>query len=138
MVLRWIKEDSPRWDAAKRAVFGEQQPGAFGLQAEDGQALADEWWKATDGDDVVGFGRLDSVWGDAEILVAVAPARRGQGVGKFVLHHLEREAAREGLNYIYNAVRAAHPDRAHVTAWLCGQGFVAHADGQLRKRVARV
>ncbi|NKQ55043.1 GNAT family N-acetyltransferase [Amycolatopsis sp. K13G38] len=137
MALSWTKEETPRWDAAKRAVFGEHPPDVFGLKATDDQVLADEWWKATDGDEVVGYGRLDSVWGDAEILVAVAPSYRGRGIGEFVLDRLEREAAREGLNYIYNTVRDAHPDRAHVTSWLCGHGFAEHPDGQLRKRVSR-
>ncbi|MDQ0376030.1 GNAT family N-acetyltransferase [Amycolatopsis thermophila] len=132
MALTWVKEESPRWDAAKRAAFGDR-PEVFGLEPRDGQLLADEWWAARDGDEVVGWGRLDSAWGDAEILVVVRPERRGRGVGAFVLEHLEREAAREGLNYVYNSVRTTEPGDA--AGWLRRHGFTENPPGQLRKRV---
>lgn len=140
MELTWVREESPRWDAHKSAVFGVEGPHVFGLGASaggpaEGQVLADEWWRVLDGDVTVGYGRLDSVWGDAEILVAVAPDRRGTGVAHFALRHLEREAGRRGLNYLYNTVPADHPDREHVLAWLRRQGFTDRGTGELRKRV---
>lgn len=137
MELRWSKEQLPRWDAGKREVFGVDAPETFGLGAPaEGDVLADEWWRAEDGDETVGYGRLDSVWGDAEILLAVAPARRGTGVGKFVLSQLEKEAEKRGLNYLYNTVRETNPERAKVAEWLRRQGFTDRDNGELHKRVA--
>lgn len=136
MTLTWEREESPRWDAHKHAVFGAEGPHVFGLGSPaDGEVLADEWWRVLDGGATVGYGRLDSVWGDAEILVAVAPERRGTGVARFVLANLEREASRRGLNYLYNTVSESHPDRDGVLAWLRRQGFADHGTGELRKRV---
>jgi len=60
--------------------------------------------------------------------------RRGEGIGAFIIDHLEAEAAARGLNYIYNVVPATSQNRGWVTAWLAGHGFVA-GDGDLRRRV---
>ena len=46
--------------------------------------------------------------GDAEILVAVAPQAHGQGLGGFVLEHLEEEARARGLS-AGELVRAVGP-----------------------------
>jgi GNAT superfamily N-acetyltransferase len=138
MTLRWVKEEPPHWDARKREVFGTGGPSVFGLGSpRDGEVLADEWWRVEDGAETVGYGRLDSLWGDAEILVAVTPERRGSGVAKFVVAQLEGEASRRGLNYLYNTVHEDHPDRDGVTAWLHRQGFADPGTGDLRKRVPR-
>ena len=63
------------------------------------------------GDDgeIAGYGWLDSEWGDAQITFWVDPARRGAGVGDFIVDHLEDEAAARGLNYIYNVVPGQPP-----------------------------
>jgi GNAT superfamily N-acetyltransferase len=136
--LHWVREESPRWDQPKRSVFGVDGPHVFGLDAPgDGEILADEWWRADDDGETVGYGRLDSVWGDAEILIAVTPRRRGTGIAKFILDRLEDEARQRGLNYVYNTVGESHPDHAGVTAWLAKQGFTDHGDGALRKQVGR-
>jgi GNAT superfamily N-acetyltransferase len=138
MTLHWVKEEPPRWDAHKREVFGAESPRVFGLGSpRDGDLLADEWWRVEDGGDTVGYGRLDSLWGDAEILVAVAPERRGSGIAKFVVEKLEGEASQRGLNYLYNTVSENHPNRDGVTAWLHRQGFADPGTGDLRKRVPR-
>jgi GNAT superfamily N-acetyltransferase len=138
MSLHWVKEEPPRWDARKRDVFGADGPHVFGLGSpREGDILADEWWRAEDAGDVVGYGRLDSLWGDAEILVAVARERRGTGVASFVMERLEAEAGRRGLNYLYNTVSDSHPDAEHVTAWLHRRGFADAGTGDLRKRVSR-
>ena len=68
-----------------------------------------------DGGRVVGYGWLDDVWGDAEILLAVEEPARGTGAGAFALARLEDEAAARGLNYVVNVVRDTHPDRDAVT-----------------------
>jgi GNAT superfamily N-acetyltransferase len=138
MSMQWVKEEPPRWDARKRDVFGADGPHVFGLGSpREGDMLADEWWRVEDGRETVGYGRLDSLWGDAEILVAVAPERRRTGVGTFVMDHLESEAGQRGLNYLYNTVSDAHPDPERVTAWLYHQGFADPGTGDLRKRVSR-
>ncbi|MGH3292309.1 MAG: GNAT family N-acetyltransferase [Trebonia sp.] len=134
--LQWIREDAPRWDADKRRLFSGAELAATGLNPPAPRApVADEWWHVADAAGViVGYGWLDSEWGDAEVTFLVAPDRRGEGIGEFIIDHLEAEAAARGLNYIYNVVPATSPNREWVTAWLVGHGFVA-GDGDLRRRV---
>ena len=135
--LQWIREDAPRWDADKRRLFGEAELAATALNPPAaGAPVADEWWHVADAAGViVGYGWLDSEWGDAEVTFLVAPGRRGERVGEFIIDHLEAEAAARGLNYIYNVVPVTSPNPEWVTAWLVGQGFVV-GDGDLRRRVA--
>jgi hypothetical protein len=83
----------------------------------------------------VGYGWLDDVWGDAEILLAVEEPARGTGAGAFALARLEDEAAARGLNYVVNVVRDTHPDRDAVTGWFLAHGFTGTDDGRLRKQV---
>jgi hypothetical protein len=83
----------------------------------------------------VAYGWLDDVWGDAEVLLAVEAGARGTGVGRFLLTHLEAEAAIRGLNYVTNVVHDTHPDRERVTGWFHAHGFTGAEDGRLRKRV---
>ena len=78
---------------------------------------------------------MDTVWGDAEVLVAVDPSDHGRGVGTFVFDQLEREAAKRGLHYLHNVVRPTHPDAEEITSWLERRGFKASSDGLLRRRV---
>ena len=134
--LQWIREDAPRWDADKQRMFGPTEIAATALTPPDpGAPVADEWWRVADAAGaIVGYGWLDSEWGDAEVTFLVAPGRRGEGIGEFIIDHLEAEAAARGLNYIYNVVPATSPDPEWVTAWLVRRGFVA-GDGDLRRRV---
>ena len=134
--LTWIREDGPRWDADKQRLFGPAELAATALTPpEPGAPVADEWWHVTDSSGaVVGYGWLDTEWGDAEVTFLVAAGRRGAGIGEFIVDHLEAEAAARGLNYIYNVVPATSPDPAWITAWLVARGFVA-GDGDLRRRV---
>jgi GNAT superfamily N-acetyltransferase len=137
MALTWLKEDQPRWDADRQRMFGITELESVGLaRPDDGAAVADEWWRVTDDSgDLVAYGWLDSEWGNAQISFLVAPARRGAGVGAFVLDHLEDEARRRGLNYIYNVVPDRHPDRAWMTHWLSVHGFRDAGHGELRRQV---
>jgi GNAT superfamily N-acetyltransferase len=133
--LTWTYEASPTWDADKQWVIGGAPEGSFVLPFSEGDALPGEWWSARDGDQVVGYGRLDISWGgDAEVLLAVDPERQQQGVGSFVLAGLEREALARGINYVYNAIRE-HEQRDLVHDWLVVRGFRGAVDGDLRKRV---
>ncbi|PVZ05836.1 GNAT family N-acetyltransferase [Actinomycetospora cinnamomea] len=138
MTWHWIAEHEPRWDQDKAAALGDLPPTLFGLgHPEVGRPLGDTWWRVEDDDGrAVGYGRLDDTWGDAEILIIAAPAVRGTGVGRFVLEHLEREAAARQLNYVYNVVPTRHPDGDGVRTWLAAHGFAATEVGELRKRVA--
>jgi GNAT superfamily N-acetyltransferase len=106
----------------------------FAAPAPD-EPMADEWWRVSDDDGtVVGYAWLDSEWGDAEITFLVDPARRGAGIGGFIVNQLEAEAAARGLNYIYNVVPRSHPDPVWMTGWLLGHGF-GNGHGDLRRRV---
>lgn len=136
MTLRWSREDAPRWDADKQRLFGPAELAAVGLsRPDDGAAVADEWWRVTDDEGaVLGYGWLDSEWGDAQITFLVDPAHRGRGVGTFILDRLEHEAVQRGLNYIYNVVPPTHPDPAWMTAWLVQHGFTP-GTGDLRRTV---
>ena len=136
MTLTWTKENSPRWDADKQRIFGPAELAAVGLAGPaPGEPVADEWWRVTDGDQVAGYGWLDTEWGDARITFIVAPGRRGRGVGAFILERLEDEAAARGLNYIYNVVPGTHPDGAWIRNWLSTHGFHEASRGQLRRQV---
>lgn len=134
--MDWISEPDPTWDADKAAAFSPSGPALHGLgDPAPGTPLGDAWWRAEDDGEVRGYGRLDDTWGDAEVLVVVAPEHRGAGVGSFVMEHLEQEAAARSLNYVYNVVPIAHPDPEPVRDWLASRGFSPSESGELRKRV---
>jgi GNAT superfamily N-acetyltransferase len=121
----------------KRRVIGSAPAGVFDLAYVDGEALPGDWWACTSHGAVVGYGWLDATWGgDAEILLAVDASDRSTGVGSFILERLEDEAAGRGLNYVYNTVRATHPDRDDLHDWLAVRGYRGGtSDTTLRKRV---
>jgi N-acetylglutamate synthase-like GNAT family acetyltransferase len=134
--LRWVKDDDPRWDADRERVFAALGADVFpGLPRRTGDRLPSDWWRVEDHGRVVGYGWLDDVWGDAEILLAVEEPARGTGAGAFALARLEDEAAARGLNYVVNVVRDTHPDRDAVTGWFLAHGFTGTEDGRLRKQV---
>lgn len=135
-MVEWIRETPAHWDGDKARVLGDLAPELFGFGTpSDGDALGDEWWRAEEDGTVVGYGRLDDTWGDAEILVLVAADRRSSGVGAFILERLEHEASARHLNYIYNVVPQNHPHPETVTTWLSARGFEPNDAGELRKRV---
>ncbi|MEZ6197084.1 MAG: GNAT family N-acetyltransferase [Planctomycetota bacterium] len=134
MTLTWIHESNPHWDDDKVRIVGGAGGGVFDARyaaLAAGESVPGEWWRVEDDGRVVGYGWLDVVWGDAEILLATHVEARGQGVGTFILEHLEHEARKRGLNRLYNTVRPKHPDRAAVSAWLEGKGFRGSEDGSL-------
>ena len=95
--MEWVRETPARWDASKADVLGELSPELFGLgRPADGDALADEWWRVEQDGEVLGYGRLDETWGDAEVLMLVAADRH-------VIHyhiddpHADFSAAMESL-----------------------------------------
>lgn len=136
MSLDWIHEQPPLWDMNKARVVGAAPHGIFDLgDFQVGDPMPGEWWRVDDDGQAVGYGWLDVVWGDAEILLVVEPSRQGQGVGAFILDQLERESAQRGLNYICNVVKPTHPEGERLTAWLVRHGFEAASDGVLRRRV---
>jgi N-acetylglutamate synthase-like GNAT family acetyltransferase len=138
MSLDWIHESHPRWDGPKQEIVGDAAPGVFDVPCTGpGSAVAGDWWRVEGDGGVVGYGWMDCTWEGAEILLAVSRTHRGQGVGTFILDHLEAEAARHGLEYLFNTVRPTHPQRAEVVAWLERRGFTATDDGELRRRVKR-
>jgi len=138
MALQWIREDTPVWDDGKQAIVGSAPAGALEFpELVAGDLAPGEWFRVEENGLILGYGWMDSTWGDAEVTLAVDPAHRGKGVGAFVLQHLEKEAVARGVNYLYNAVRPAHPERLAVTRWLENLGFQPSGDGLLKKRVRR-
>jgi len=135
MGLKWIAENPPHWDESKQRIIGGAPTGVFEMAGrKPGELIPCEWWRVEDGDGVAGYGWMDCTWGDAEILLAVAPDRQGAGIGSFILDQLEKEAAGHGLNYLYNVVRPTHPDREGISAWLGKRGFARSHDDDLLKR----
>lgn len=140
MALAWIAEDPAHWDEDKARIVGGARPGVFDMhfaQCPIGALAPGEWWRVEDDGKTVGYGWLDVVWGDAEILLATDPAAEGRGVGAFIVESLEREAQARGLNYLYNMVRPTHPRREAITGWFKRRGFVAKEDGGLFLAVKR-
>ena len=137
MALSWVRELDPRWDEDKQRIIGGAPPGALDLSYPSRAELPGDWFAASQDDRVVGYGWLDSTWGgDTEILLAVGPDAQQSGVGSFILANIEREAAARGTNYVYNTVRATHPEREHVHDWLASRGYRgSDSDTTLRKRV---
>jgi len=138
MSLEWIHENPPHWDEQKSRIVSGVPKGSFGIDPHtEGDLISGQWWRAERDGEVLGYGWMDAVWGDGEILLAVDPARQKSGVGSFILQHLEAEAVDQGLNYLFNVVPESHPDRSGVTRWLEGRGFESRGDGRLMKRVAQ-
>ena len=134
--LQWIHESPARWDPAKARIVGGVPAGVFALECPgEGELVPGDWWRVEAEGQVVGYGWLEHTWGDAEILLAVAPDRRGRGVGNFILEKLENEARTQGLNYLCNIVRPDHPEKVAVTRWLRERRFEEAEDGYLRRRV---
>ena len=130
--LRWVAQENPTWDPAKAAIIDDE----LAPEHTGDATLPGEWWAAQDGDGrVLGYGWMDVGWGEAKVLLAVAPDARGTGVGSWVLSRLEGEAAARGLNYVYNAVRAPEGEQEAVRAWLVARGY--SGEESLRKRVGR-
>jgi N-acetylglutamate synthase-like GNAT family acetyltransferase len=140
MALSWLHETLPYWDADKARIVGEAAAGVFGNSFADlaeGDLLPNDWWRVEQDGRVVGYGWMDVSWGDAEILLAVAPEARKQGVGSFILDRLEAEARARGLNYLYNVLRTTHPQHDEVRAWLRERSFATAEDGRLHRAVVR-
>jgi GNAT superfamily N-acetyltransferase len=136
MSLEWIRENPAHWDEPKAAIIEGAPAGIFQVGPyEQGQLIPGQWWRAEQEGKVLGYGWMDCTWGDAEILLAVDPAHKRKGVGSFILQQLEREAAANGVNYLYNVVRSTHPDFAAITAWLEKREFVKSGDGWHKKQV---
>ncbi len=137
MSRTWIHEHPARWDAEKARILGAAPSGSLTLpDVAEGALAPGEWWRVEDEGRVVGYGWMDVVWGEGEILLAVAPEAAGRGVGTFVLDHLAVAAAERGLRRIYNTVRPGHPERAKITAWLQARGFAfRHDDERLSRPV---
>jgi ribosomal protein S18 acetylase RimI-like enzyme len=139
MDLSWIADKPPRWDDDKARIVGGAPAGVFDARfgrCEKGDMLPGEWWRVEQDGKIVGYGWLDVVWGDAEILLATDPELQGKGIGTFVLDNLEREARGKGLNYLYNIVRPTHPNRDEVSGWLKKRGFAPSEDGSLMRATA--
>lgn len=134
--FRWVKDDDPRWDADRERIFATVPDGVFRAEERTpGERLTSDWWRVEQDGRVIGYGWLDDVWGDAEILLAVEEGARGNGAGAFALARIEEEAAGRGVNYVLNVVRDTHPERTAVTHWFRKHGFSGTEDGRLRKRV---
>ena len=139
MSFQWHR-DLPVWDADKQRILSAVPVGVLDsryAQMKEGAQVPCEWFRVEAEGKTVGFGWIDVVWGDAEILLATAEDSKQSGVGAFILEKLDSEARRMGLNYIYNMVRPTHPNASKVTAWLTKNGFESNSDGRLTRRVGQ-
>lgn len=135
----WIKESPPAWDETKRALFERLPTGIFALGApKPGAILPGEWWRVEDplSRRTIGYAWMDATWGEAEVLLAVDPDRRRQGIGAFILDQLSHEARAKGQRYLVNLVRDTHPARHEVTRWLLAHGFEVASDGRLVRKTS--
>ena len=138
MALTWVREDTPVWDGAKQSIVGGAPEGALEIpKLALGELAPGEWFRVEENGATLGYGWMDCTWGDAEITIAVDRSRKGEGIGAFIVSHLEKEATARGVNYLYNAVRPSHPDRETVTRWLVSLGFKPSGDGLLKKGLHR-
>ena len=140
MDLQWTQESPARWDANKARIVGGAPAGIFDrryAETKEGDVIPGDWWRVESAGEVVGYGWMDVVWGDAEILLAAAPEHQGKGVGRYILEHLEAEAQKRGLNYVYNTIRPTHPDAERLSKWLSAHGFEGSEDGSLFRSAAR-
>lgn len=140
MTLAWIAENPPLWDADKIRIVGHAPAGIFDTRYSalaEGVQVPGEWWRVEEDGRTLGYGWLELVWGDAEILLATDPEARGKGVGSFALQKLAEVAARHGVNYINNIVRPTHPQAEALTRWLKERDFQQVEDGRLVRRVRR-
>ncbi|HJK91687.1 MAG TPA: GNAT family N-acetyltransferase [Polyangiaceae bacterium LLY-WYZ-15_(1-7)] len=139
--LRWVREDQPaRWDGEKKRIVGGEAEGVFDdryRECVEGDVIPGRWWRVERDGKVVGYGWMDVIWGDAEILLATAPDARGQGVGSFTLERLKDEAYQRGLRYLTNVVRPTHPEKDRIVAWLEKRGFASGSDGRHFRSVTR-
>ncbi len=136
MALTWIHETPARWDEPKAKLLASAPPGVFDFSKYvPGDLLPGDWWRVEDDEKLVGFGWMDAVWGDAEILLAVGSDRQGSGVGSFILDHLAAEAGERGLNHLYNLIPKAHPKPDELRAWLTKRHFHPSEDGKVLRRV---
>ena len=137
MSLSWIRENPAIWDANKRRIVLGAEGGVFEESyghLSEGSLVPGEWWRVESDGETVGYGWLDAVFGNAEILLATDPEHRKQGIGTFIVEHLDAEAKTRGLNYIYNVVQKSHPDPDEIRRWLEARGFVGKEGGRLLKR----
>ena len=124
MSLTWTHEPTARWDADKARIVGGAAPGIFSLgERAEGALVPGEWWRVDRGGETVGYGWMDVVWAEGEMLLAVASGERGQGVGAFIVEHLVKEASARGLRWVHNKVLTTHPDKEAVSGWLIKRGF---------------
>ncbi len=137
MSYQWHR-DIPVWNADKERILGAVPSGVLDTryaEMKEGAQVPCQWYRVEDEGKTIGYGWIDVVWGDAEILLATADDAQRAGVGAFILQSLDSEARRMGLNYIYNVVRPTHPQAEAVTAWLTKKGFASNEDGRLTRRV---
>ncbi len=135
MTTTWLAEPNPaRFDASKEAFFARLPPGSVHVDRA-GELLPGTWWRLEADGEVVAYGWMDITWGDAQILLAVHPEHQRHGYGAAVLDHLEAEAHKAGLSYLFNTIPSDHPDPAAARAFLQAHGFVASGlDGTLLRR----
>lgn len=140
MSLQIVAESPARWDADKQRIIAGAARGIFDSrysQRATGDLLPGDWFRAEAGGKVVGYGWLDVVWGDAEILLATDATAQSAGVGTALLERLGDEANARGLSYLYNVIRATHPRSTELARWLEKRGFVAGEDGRLVRATKR-
>ena len=74
MGFLWIRELPAHMDESKLAVLRAAGEGVFHAARSPRLALLPgDWWRVTDGKKILGYGWMDTSWGDAEILLGSIP-----------------------------------------------------------------
>jgi ribosomal-protein-alanine N-acetyltransferase len=113
--------DIPALVAIERAVFPDDAWTEATWWAELAQRPRRDYTVARDTSGIAGYAGLDLAGEVADVMtVAVAPDRRGTGLGRRLLGHLLERAARHGASRVMLEVRA---DNAAARALYEGAGF---------------
>ena len=138
MTSGFVHESPAYWDSDKARIVGGAPEGVFDFADQhEGDLVPGDWWHVEQDGKIVGYGWMDTVWGDAEVLVAVDPEARGSGIGTSIMDHLEQEARARGLNHLYNVIPDGHPDPTTLGRWLAKRGFSPSEDGRVLRRIVR-
>lgn len=126
----WIKEEKPLWDRNKIKIIG-SNIGCFVISdIQEGDKLEGKWFKLTDKyGQIVGYGWIDIIGGEAEISVAVDKKYKGNGYGTQIINNLYTEIKKLGFDEVIAVVREENSNAEDVIRWVYKNGYIAEWPG---------